>query len=91
MPQRVAALWRVDRRDAMAPKRLRHAPHGGADAQPAYRNLRSDAGNNMPGRGLVTYNDTPGVNDLTRDVFVRRALGYDETDVDFNEPDPKVD
>ncbi|MCC6408453.1 MAG: hypothetical protein IT453_14920 [Planctomycetes bacterium] len=65
-----------------------HAPHGSGSGTPAYRNLRSDAGNNRPGEGLVTYNsDRAGSNDLTRDVFVRRALSYDEADVDFNEPD----
>ena len=66
-----------------------HAPHGTPGASPAYRNLRDDAGNNLPGEGLVTYNHgQPGVNDPTRDVFVRRALDYDESAVDFNEPDP---
>lgn len=65
-----------------------HAPHGSGAGTPSYRNLRSDAGNNLPGEGLVTYNtDRPGSNDLSRDVFVRRARGYDEDDVDFNEPD----
>lgn len=65
-----------------------HAPHGSLGGTPAYRNLRSDAGNNRPGEGLVTYNaGRPGSNDLSRDVFVRREFGYDEDDVDFNEPD----
>ena len=64
-----------------------HAPHGEEHAGPSYRNLRSDAGTNPPGAGLVTYNDRPGVNDPTRDVFLRRALDYDESAVDFNEPD----
>jgi cytochrome c553 len=63
-----------------------HAPHGD---RRAYRNLRSDAGNNLPGEGLVTYNhESPGSLDLSRDVFVRRALDYDESAVDFTEPDP---
>jgi hypothetical protein len=66
-----------------------HAPHGSPGPHRAYRNLRDDAGNNPPGAGLVTYNDLPGTNDLSRDVFVRRALRYGEQDVDFNEPDPK--
>jgi cytochrome c553 len=63
-----------------------HAPHG--DDEPgAYRNLRSDAGNNARGEGLVTYNhERAGSNDLSRDVFVRRARDYDESAVDFNEP-----
>jgi cytochrome c553 len=65
-----------------------HAPHGSAGGTPAYRNLRGDAGNNAPGEGLVTYNsDRAGANDPARDVFVRRALDYDESAVDFNEPD----
>lgn len=67
-----------------------HAPHGGQHPLPAYRNLRSDAGNNRLGDGLVTYNSgRPGANDLTRDVFVRRSLSYDESAVDFNEPDAR--
>jgi len=62
-----------------------HLPHG---RRAAYRNLRADAGNNLPGEGLVTYNDElAGRNDLARDVFVRRARDYDESAVDFNEPD----
>lgn len=65
-----------------------HAPHGSEPGAPAYRNLRSDAGNNRPGEGLVTYNaGRSTTNDLTRDVYVRRALSYDEAMVDFNEPD----
>ncbi|MCC7012367.1 MAG: hypothetical protein IT454_07400 [Planctomycetes bacterium] len=64
-----------------------HAPHA-EQAERAYRNLRGDAGNNAPGAGLVTYNhERIGVNDLSRDVFVRRSLEYDEAQVDFNEPD----
>ncbi len=64
-----------------------HAPHGGVDGKNIYRNLRSDAGNNRPGEGTVTYNaGRPGSNDLTLDVFLRRERGYDEADVDFNEP-----
>lgn len=63
-----------------------HAPHGEAGAH-SFRNLRTDAGNNPTGRGLVTYNhERPGSNDLTRDVFVRRPLDFDESAVDFNEP-----
>jgi len=63
-----------------------HAHHGSREA---YRNLRSDAGQNLPGEGLVTYNrDSPGVRDPSRDVFVRRSLDYDESAVDFNEPVP---
>ncbi len=63
-----------------------HAHHGVPDG---YRNLRGDAGNNAGTEGLVRYNhELPGVNDLSRDVFVRTALRYDESEVDFNEPDP---
>jgi Doubled CXXCH motif (Paired_CXXCH_1) len=61
-----------------------HAAHG---SDHAYRNLRSDAGRNPAGRGLVTYNDGHTTNDLARDVYVRHSLRYDESDVDFNEPD----
>lgn len=65
-----------------------HAPHGSEGGTSAYRNLRSNAGNNRPGEGLVTYNaGRAGSNDLGRDVYVRRALSYDESMVDFNEPD----
>ncbi len=64
-----------------------HEQHGGEGDEHAYRNLRSDAGNNRRGQGLVTYNyEHPGSNDLSRDVFERRALDYDESAVDFNEP-----
>lgn len=64
-----------------------HAPHGSDRGANAYRNLRDDAGNHGPGQGLVTYNaGSPGSNDLSRDVFVRQSLRYDESMVDFNEP-----
>lgn len=66
-----------------------HAPHGSGHGERAYRNLRADAGNHQMGEGLVTYNaGSPGTNDLSRDVFVRQALRYDESMVDFNEPQP---
>lgn len=65
-----------------------HQHHGARGGTRTYRNLRSDAGNNHPGDGLVTYNhDRPGVLDPTRDVFVRRERDYDESAVDFLEPD----
>ena len=64
-----------------------HAPHGSQGTERAYRNLRSDAGHNPPGRGLVTSNQAGSANDLTRDVYVRHPLRYDESEVDFNEPD----
>ena len=66
-----------------------HEPHGSLNAPRSYRNLRADAGNNPPGRGLVTYNERPGSNDPTRDVFLRGFRSYDESAVDFNEPDPQ--
>lgn len=65
-----------------------HAHHGGENGRRAYRNLRDDAGNNRPGQGLVTYNaGLAGTNDLSRDVFERQSARYDESNVDFNEPD----
>jgi hypothetical protein len=65
-----------------------HTHHGSTGPRPAYRNLRSDAGNNRAGEGLVTYNQgAPGALDPTADVFQRRARDYDESAVDFNEPD----
>jgi len=67
-----------------------HAPHGADSGPPTYRNLRADAGNHPPGHARVTYNhERPGVNDPTRDVFVRASRRYDESAVDFNEPDPR--
>ena len=68
-----------------------HAHHGklqtGADT---YRNLRPDAGHSTHRDGLVSYNhESPGANNLGRDVFVRRSLDYDESAVDFNEPDAR--
>ncbi|MCK6447668.1 MAG: hypothetical protein L6Q99_14845 [Planctomycetes bacterium] len=66
-----------------------HDPHGAVgNNHPTgsqYRNLRSDPGFSS-GR-WVTYNATPGANDLTRDVFVRQARSYDESQMDWNEPD----
>ena len=68
-----------------------HAHHGrlqtGADT---YRNLRPDVGHHERGEGLVTYNhEAPGANNLARDVFVRRSRDYDESAVDFNEPNAR--
>ena len=66
-----------------------HDPHGApATAHPTgsqYRNLRDDPGN---GNALwVTYNhSTPGSNNVSRDVFERAQLSYDESRVDWNEP-----
>lgn len=65
-----------------------HAAHGGEHGRHPYRNLRDDAGNNRPGQGYVSYNTgLAGTNDLSKDVFVRASLRYDESSVDFNEPD----
>lgn len=66
-----------------------HDPHGDAGAgHPTgsqYRNLRSNLGNSV--NRWVTYNDASlGVNQLTRDVFERTVGAYDESDVDWNEP-----
>jgi hypothetical protein len=67
-----------------------HDAHGvagsGHPTGSQYRNLRSDPGN--ASLAPVTYNHAgPGTNDLSRDVFVRDLLDYDESAVDFNEPD----
>ena len=65
-----------------------HAPHGSVDAAhptgSQYRNLRTNPGNGR--RQWVTYNGAAGVNDITRDVFVRAPTAYDESSVDWNEP-----
>ncbi|MCY2958960.1 MAG: hypothetical protein NTY35_02255 [Planctomycetota bacterium] len=67
-----------------------HTNHGTPGPRSAFRNLRTDAGRNKPGQGLVTYNDgRPGSYDPTADVFVRRARDYDESALDFNEPDAR--
>lgn len=66
-----------------------HEPHGRVSAShptgSQYRNLREEVGNSI-GR-WVTYNASPGLNDLSRDVYMRTALSYDESDIDWNEPD----
>jgi hypothetical protein len=67
-----------------------HDAHGssgfGHPTGQQYRNLRSEPGNATA--AWVTYNHaSPGTNDLSRDVFVRSLLDYDESAVDFNEPD----
>lgn len=65
-----------------------HDPHGAVGPNhptgSQFRNLRSNPGNGQ--RRWVTQNSTPGLNDLTRDVFVRQANSYDETRLDWNEP-----
>ena len=66
-----------------------HHQHGFAGGgNNAYRNLRMDPGNHGFLGALVTYNDTSiGTNDLTKDVFERQKAEYDESVVDWNEPD----
>jgi len=65
-----------------------HHQHGYAGGGNAYRNLKMDPGNAGYLGALVTYNDgAPGTNDLTKDVFQRQILEFDESQVDFNEPD----
>jgi hypothetical protein len=76
-----------------------HHQHGyaGPDIAPgeprnAYRNLRQDPGNAGFLGGYVSYNDgqgsrpSHGTNSLTLDVFLRQEDQYDESDVDWNEP-----
>ena len=66
-----------------------HHQHGYAGGSSSYRNLKMDPGNLGFLGAVVTYNDDQiGTNDLTKDVFVRTKLDYDESQVDFNEPDP---
>jgi hypothetical protein len=69
-----------------------HDPHGapgsGNPFGNQYRNLRSNPG--YVKAAYVTYNDqTPGTNDLTRDVFQRSPKSFDESAMDWNEPDPQ--
>ena len=67
-----------------------HSPHGdaglGHPTGSQYRNLRSDPGY-ASGTWLTYNHTTPGLNDLSRDVFVRALNSYDEAQVDWNEPD----
>jgi hypothetical protein len=65
-----------------------HHQHGYAGGGNAYRNLKMNPGNHGFLGALVTYNDgSVGTNDLTRDVFERQTAEYDESVVDWNEPD----
>jgi hypothetical protein len=59
-----------------------HTQHGrsGAGGVSLYRNLPPGSGNSTN----VTY--AIGTNDLTKDVFERQTLEYDESKVDWNEP-----
>lgn len=60
--------------------------YGHPDNGQQYRNLKSDPGN---GSGAwVTYNwDQIGTVDLTKDVYEANSLQYDESDVEWLEPD----
>jgi hypothetical protein len=65
-----------------------HQQHGvaeGVTGGNAYRNLRTDPGTAVAPTGYITY--AVGGNDLSKDVFERSAARYDESQVDFNEPD----
>jgi hypothetical protein len=65
-----------------------HQQHGYAGGQSSYRNLKMDPGNLGFLGAVVTYNDgAPNVIDLTKDVFQRAERMYDESDMDWNEPD----
>ena len=70
-----------------------HHQHGyagrtGGISNNSYRNLKHQTGNDTAGGGLITYNDTtPGVNDQAKDVFQRSIKEYDESGMDWNEPD----
>jgi hypothetical protein len=65
-----------------------HHQHAYAGGVSSYRNLKQDPGNLGFGGARVTYNNTTiGTNDLTKDVFERAAGSYDESQVDWNEPD----
>jgi hypothetical protein len=77
-----------------------HHQHGyaGSDIAPgeprnAYRNLRMDPGNNGFLGSYVSYNDglgsrpAHGTNDTTLDVFEGAEDAWDESDVEWNEPD----
>jgi hypothetical protein len=65
-----------------------HHQHGSAGTgKNAYRNLRTNPGNQPSGAAYVSYNDTSyGTNDLLKDVFERQKAEYDESVVDLNEP-----
>jgi hypothetical protein len=66
-----------------------HAPHAelgtGHPTGSQFRNLRSDPGH--ASSVWVTYNGTEGLNDLSRDVYLRDFDDYDESQLDWNEPD----
>ena len=63
-----------------------HQQHGYAGSgNNAYRNLKMDPGNNGYLSSVITY--ATGTNDLTKDVYQRAAKDYDETQMDWNEPD----
>jgi cytochrome c553 len=65
-----------------------HAHHGntsGVTGGNAYRNLRTNPGRDVAPDGYVTY--AAGTNDITKDVYERAPRAYDESQMDFNEPD----
>ena len=65
-----------------------HSEHGstsGVTGGNGYRNLRTNAGNNTAPAGYISY--AIATNDLTKDAFERESAKYDESKVDFNEPD----
>jgi hypothetical protein len=59
-----------------------HAYGGGFNT---YRNLLSNVGNAGFGGSVITY--AVGTNDLLLDAFERNPAEYDESDMDWNEPD----
>lgn len=64
-----------------------HHQHGatsGVTGGNAYRNLRTNPGLATAPAGYVTY--ALATNNLTKDVYERAARSYDESQVDFNEP-----
>lgn len=67
-----------------------HHQHGfaGGGTNNAYRNLKRDPGNiTSANYAVVTYNaGAPGTMDLTKDVFQRQSLEFDESDMDWLEP-----
>ena len=64
-----------------------HHQHGaaiGVTGGNAYRNLRTNPGGTASGSAYVSY--AASTNDLTKDVYERAPRSYDESQMDFNEP-----
>jgi len=64
-----------------------HHQHGSASGVTggnAYRNLRTNPGRSAAPAGYVSY--ATSSNDTTKDVFERAPRSYDESQIDFNEP-----